>query len=187
MGGSSRSKTANKGSRPRGSKRKAVELLEDPMDEDTPATACDVGDPPADPISSHHPRAPPLKRIHLADDAQANPIKFVPPAMKGMSPSQPCTSSPSSTRILILNDYLPTMLDYKSKHNKFPSSYDDMVAFLSEVHILVISNLIRLAIHKFIIHGGDISEIRLFVGGQVWLVCQGSECDGEWQIVHAYK
>jgi hypothetical protein len=62
-GGSSRSKTETKGSR-KGTKRKAAELVDDPMDEDIPATGCDIADPPtefADP-----PRAPALKRLHLA-------------------------------------------------------------------------------------------------------------------------
>jgi len=39
-GGSSKSKTASKGSRPRVSKRKAVDLAEDPIDEDIFATGC---------------------------------------------------------------------------------------------------------------------------------------------------
>ena len=57
-GGPSRSKTASKGSRPRESKRKAVDLVE-PMAKDNPAIGCDIGDPPAelgDPISSNPPR-----------------------------------------------------------------------------------------------------------------------------------
>jgi hypothetical protein len=46
-GGSSRSKTETKGSRNE-SKRKAAELVEDPMEEDLPTTGCDIGDPPAE-------------------------------------------------------------------------------------------------------------------------------------------
>jgi hypothetical protein len=33
-----------------------------------------------------------------------------------------------------LNDSFHGMLDFKAKHNKFPSTYDDMVGFLTEVH-----------------------------------------------------
>ena len=141
-GGSSRSKTETKGSMPRGSKRKAAELLEEPIDVDIPGTDCNIGDPPADPISSHPPRAPAPKRIHLAAHGQSNPITFVPPAVKTMSSSQAFTPSSGSPRVLILNDSFHGMLDYKAKHNKFPSTYDDMVAFLSEVHIQLNSHSI---------------------------------------------
>ena len=147
-GGSSRSKTVSKGSMPQGSKRKVVGLVEDPIDEDIPATGSDIGVPPsqlANPISSHPPRAPAPKRIHLGAAGQAKPISFVPPAVKAMSSSHACTSSSSSPRVLILNDSFHMMLDYVAKHNKFPSTYDDMVAFLSEVHIQLNSNSIQLA------------------------------------------
>jgi hypothetical protein len=147
IGGSSRSKTATKGSRPRGSKRKAPELVDEPMDKVIRATGSDIGDRHvelADPISSHPPRAPASKRIHLGAFDQAKPIKFVLPAVKVMSSSQACTSSSVSPQILILNDSFYMMLDYKAKHNKFSSTYDDMVAFLSEIHIQLHSRLIWL-------------------------------------------
>jgi hypothetical protein len=137
-GGSSRSKIASKGSRPRGSKRKAAELQEEPMDVDILATGIDIGIPPsqvADPISSHPRGAPAPKRIHLGAPEQVKPITFVPPALKAMSSSQACTSSFARPRVLILNDSFHRMLDYKAKNNKFPSTFDDMVAFLNEVHI----------------------------------------------------
>ena len=124
---SSRSKTATKGGKPRGSKRKAAELVEEPMDEDICANGSDIGVLPAellDPISSHLPREPAPK-----------PIRFVPPAMKAMSSSHACTSSSASPWVLILNDSINMMLDYKAKHNKFPSTYDDMVVYLSDVNI----------------------------------------------------
>jgi hypothetical protein len=108
------------------------------MDEDIPATASDIGDPEielANPISTHPPRAPAPKRIHLGVSGQAKPITFIPPAVKAMSSSPAGTSSSYSPRVLILNDSFHGMLDYKAKHNKFPSTYDDMVAFLSEVHM----------------------------------------------------
>ena len=124
-GGSSRGKTLSKGSRPRGSKRKAVKLNEDPMEEDIPVTGCEIGDPPD---------APSLKRIRLGV-GQANPISFVPPTVKAMSSSLAYNSSSASPRVLILNDSFHSMLDYKAKHNKFPSTYDDMLVFLSKVHI----------------------------------------------------
>ena len=123
-GGSSRSKTASKGSRPRGSKRKAVELEEEPMDEDIPATGCDIGDPPTevgDPIGSHPPRAPALKRIHLRSwwSSQCHQIR---PTYGEVNVVIPCMqSSSTSHRVLILNDSFHSMLDYKAKHNKFPS------------------------------------------------------------------
>ena len=123
-------------------------MVEEPMDEDIPTTGCDIGDPPAelgDPIISHPPRAHALKRIHLGGAGQANPITFVPPAVKSMSSSPACTSSYSSPRVLILNDSFPNMLDYKAKHNKFPSTYDEMVSFLSEVYIQLNSHSIYLA------------------------------------------
>ena len=83
-GGSSRSKTATKGSRPRGSKGKADELVVEPMDKDIRV----IGVPPsefADPITSHPSRVPNAKRIHLAEVGQAKSITFVPPAVKTMS------------------------------------------------------------------------------------------------------
>ena len=115
------------------------------MDKDIPATGCDIGDPPAklaDPINTHPPQAPAPKRIHLRAPGQAKPIIFVPPAVKAMLSSQACTSSSASPWVLILNDSFHMMLDYKAKHNKFPSTYDDMVAFLSEVHIQLNSHSI---------------------------------------------
>ena len=144
-GGSSRSKTASKDSRPRGSKRKAVELAEEPVHEDNPATYCEVGNPATDlgdPISSNPPLAPVLKRIHVRVPGQTNPITFVPPAVKSMSSSPACTSSNESPRLLILNDSFHKMLEYKSKHNQFPSTYDEMVSFLSEVIVLLYSHSI---------------------------------------------
>ena len=144
-GGSSESKTATKGSRPRGSKQKVVELVEEPMDEDIRAIGSDIGVPDvelAEPLSSHPPRAPPPKRIHLGAPSQAKTIRFVPPAVKAMLSSQAWTSSSASPRVLILNDSFHGMLDYKAKNNKFPSTYDDMVVFLSEVHIQLHSHSI---------------------------------------------
>jgi hypothetical protein len=141
-GGSSRSKTATKGTRARGSKRKAAELVEDPMDEDIRATGTDLV-VFAESIGSSPPRAPALKRIHLAGQVQAKPITFVPPAIKAMSSSHACTSSSSSPWVLILNDSFHMMLDFKAKHNKFPSTYDDIVTFLSEVYIQPHSHSLR--------------------------------------------
>jgi hypothetical protein len=141
-GGSSRSKTETKGSR-KGSKRKATELLEDPMEEDIPTTGCDIRDPPVDLPDS--PRAPALKRLHLGGPSQAKSIRFIPPAVKAMSSSQAFTSSPASSRVLILNDSFHGMLDYKARHNKFPSTYDEMVGFLTEVHFKLHSYSIQLA------------------------------------------
>ena len=118
------------------------------MDEDNPGTGCDIGDRRPelpDPINSHPPRAPALKRIQLGVLGEATPIKFVPPAVKAMSSSQACTSSSASSRVLILNDSFQKMLDYKAKHNQFPSTYDDMVSFLSEVFIQLPSHSFLLA------------------------------------------
>jgi hypothetical protein len=152
-GGSSRTKTASKGTRARGSKRKAAELVEDPMDEDILATGSDIvgtGADLADPISSNLPQAPVPKRIHLGAHDQAKVITFVPPAMKSMSSTQARTSSSVSPQVLILNDSFHRMLEYKAKHNKFPSTYDDMVAFLSEVRIqLNALNPIQVKIHSY--------------------------------------
>jgi hypothetical protein len=148
LGGSSKSKTVNKESRLRGSKRKAADLLEDPMDEDIPATGSDIGDQPAelpDPISSHPPRAPAPKRLHLGAPSQSKPITFMPPAVKAMSSHPTCTSSSVSSRVLILNDSFHMMLEYKAKQGKFPSTYDDMVSFLTEVHIYFNSLSISIA------------------------------------------
>ena len=134
-GGSSKSKHVTKGSRLRGSKRKADE---DPMDKDIVATGSDIGVATgdlADPISSNPPWPHGPKRIHLEAGGQSKPITFVPPAVKAMSSSQAYTSTFASPRVLILNVSFHMMLDYKARHNKFPSMYDDMVAFLSEVHI----------------------------------------------------
>lgn len=117
------------------------------MDEDIIATGTAMGVPPAehaDPLSSNPPRSPTPKRVHLGAAGEAEPISFVPPAVKGMSSSQAFTSTPASNRVLIINDSLHTMLDYKAKHNKFPSLYDEMVGFLSEVHIHLTSHSIRL-------------------------------------------
>ena len=62
-----------------------------------------------------------------------------------MTSSLAYNSSIASPRILILNDSFHNMVDYKAKHNKFPSSYDDMVSFLKEVHIQLYSHGIHLA------------------------------------------
>ena len=94
-GGSSRSKTEPKGSRPRGSKRKAVDLLEDPMEEDTPATGCDIGDPPVE--LPEPPRASTLKRLHLGVPIQSKPICFIAPTVKSMSSSRAFTSTTDSS------------------------------------------------------------------------------------------
>jgi hypothetical protein len=119
-------------------------LGEEAMNEDILATGGDIGvgpSQPADPISSHLPQAPALKRIHLIAADQANPISLISPAVKAMSSSQVYTSSSSSSsRVLILNDSFHRMLDYKAKNNQFPSTYNDMVAFLSEVHIRLNAN-----------------------------------------------
>ena len=133
MGGSSKSKTGFKGIKPRGSKRKATEFVEEPMDDDIRVTGIDIGDPHTDPISSHPPCPPAPKRIHLGGPGQAKIITFVPPAVKAMSSSEAYTSSSASSRILIINDSFHKMLDYKAKHNKFPPAYEDMVAFLNKV------------------------------------------------------
>ena len=141
-GGSSRTMTETKGSR-KGSKRKAAELVEDPLEEDIPATGCDIGDPPAQ--LADPPQAPALKRLHLGVPSQAKPIHFDPPAMKAMSSSQAFTSSPASSRVLILNDSFHSMLDFKAKNNKFPSTFDEMVGFLTEVQFKLQSYSIQLA------------------------------------------
>ena len=137
-GRSSRNKNKTKGSRSRGSKRKADEMLEDPLDEEMHATGTEMGAVPAeleDPIGSLPPRPHGPTRIHLGAGGQAKPITFVSPAVMAISSSQAHTSSSASPRILVLNDSFFRMLDYKAKHNKFPSSYDEMVDFLDEVHI----------------------------------------------------
>jgi hypothetical protein len=106
------------------------------MDEDILASGRDIGDTAAeleDPINSNPPQAPALKRLHVGVVGQANPITFVLPAVKSISSSSACTSSYASPRVLILNDSFHKMLDFKAKHNQFPSTYEDMVAFLSEV------------------------------------------------------
>ena len=107
------------------------------MDDDIPLTGIDMGDPHTvltHPMSSNPPRSPVPKRFHLATAGHAQPIKFVPPAVKAMSSSEACTSSSASPKVLILNDSFHKMLEYKTKHNKFPSTYEDMLAFLNEVH-----------------------------------------------------
>ena len=154
-GGYSKSKTATKGSNPWGSKRKADDLVDDPMDEDIPITGNDIvvaTTELADQIYSHPPRAPGLKHIHVGSADQAQPITFVPPAMKAMSSVIVFTSATASNRVLILNDSFNNMLDYKMKHNQFPSTYDEMVGFLTEVHILIQTHSIRLASAFSIIH-----------------------------------
>ena len=103
------------------------------MDKDIPETARDIGDPPAvlaDPMSCHPARPPPPKHIHIGAPSEAKPIIFIPPAVKAMSSSSVYTSSYASSRNLILNDYFHIMLDYKAKHNQFPSTYDDMIVFI---------------------------------------------------------
>ena len=147
-GGSSKSKTASKGSRPHGSKRKAAELVDEPMHDDIRVTGIDIDDPHTelpDPINSNLVQAPVPKRIHRAGVGQAKPITFVPPAVKAMSSSEACTSSSASPRVLIINDSFHKMLEYKTKHNKFPSTYEDMVAFLNEVHQKLYSLSFRLS------------------------------------------
>jgi hypothetical protein len=108
------------------------------MDVDISATCTDIGIPPsevADPISSHPPLAPAPKRIQLGAPEQVKPISFLSLALKAMSSSQACTSSFARPRVFILNDSFHRMLDYKAKNNKFPSTYNDVVVFLNEVHL----------------------------------------------------
>ena len=145
MGGSSKSKTATKGIKARGSKRKAAELVEEPMDDEIRVTGIDIGDPPTNPINSHPPCPPAPKHIHLGAHAHAKIITFIPLAVKAMSSSKAYTSSSTSSRILIINDSFHKMLDYKVKHNKFPPTYEDMVAFLNEVQNNLDSHSIRIA------------------------------------------
>jgi hypothetical protein len=101
------------------------------MEEDILATGCDINDPPAE--LADPPRAPAFKRLHLAVASESKPIRFIPPAVKAMSSSQAFSSSPASSRVLILNDTFHGMLDFKAKNNKFPFTYDEMVGFLTEV------------------------------------------------------
>ena len=105
------------------------------MDEDLPATGCNIVEPPTELADSHPPREVPLKRIQRGVVGQANAFKFVRPALQAMSSSQAYNSSAASPQVFILNDSFHNMLNYKAKHNKFPSTYDDMVSFLSEVLI----------------------------------------------------
>jgi hypothetical protein len=168
-GGSSRSKTETKGSR-KGSKRKAEELVEDAMEEDIPATGCDIGDPPAELPDA--PRGPSLKRLHLGIASQANTINFIPPAVKAMSSSQAFTSSPASSQVLILNDSFHGMLDYKAKQNKFPSTYDNMVHFLTEVHFKLHPYPIQLA-RQFKLH--SYSHIHCILNAMIF-------CFAGWSI-----
>ena len=171
-GGSSRSKTETKGIKPRGSKRKAAELVQDPMEEDTPATGCDIGDLPADPPVelADPPHASSLKRLHLGVAGQDKPIRFIAPAVKAMSSSQAFTSSPDSSRVLILNDSFHGMLDFKAKHNKSPSTYDDMVGFLNEVFYKLLSYSIHLA-RQFNCH--SYSQFHYIVNAMVFFILAG--------------
>ena len=152
-GGSSRSKTKIiKRNRPHESKRKAAELVKDPMDENIHATGSNIRVPPtelSDLISSHPPRRLAPQRFHLEFVSQAKPIRFVSLALKAMSSSQACTSSSTSPWVLILNDSFHGMFNYKAKHNKFPSTYDDMVVFLSHRYIQLNFHSIELVIHQF--------------------------------------
>jgi hypothetical protein len=107
------------------------------MDDDIRVTGIDIIDPHTklpDPISSNPPLAPVHKRLHVAAPSQPKPITFVPPAVKAMSSSEAYTSSSASYKVLILNDSFHNMLEYKTKYNKFPATYEKMVAFLNEVY-----------------------------------------------------
>ena len=147
MGGSSRGKIAISGSRPRVGKRKAAEVVEEPMDEDIQVTG-DVGDQPdshPDPIISLPPVERPLKRIRLGVVGESNSIAFIPPAVKAMCSIQPYKSPSAFPRVLVFNDSFHNMLDYKTKYNNFPSTYNEMVSFLNEVHLLLYSYSVTLA------------------------------------------
>ena len=113
-------------------------MVDGPMNKDIRATSSDLGVPPAeisDPISSHPSQTLGPKHIHMTVVGQVKSIRFFLPAVKAMSSSYACTSSFASPWILILNESFHRMLDYNAKYNKFFSTYNDMVIFLSEVHI----------------------------------------------------
>ena len=99
-------------------------MVEEPIDEDILATGCDIGEPPTKLADSHSLRAVLLKRIQRGVAGQANAFKFNPPAVQAMSSSQAYNCSSASPWVLILNDSFHFMLDYKTKHNKFPSTYE---------------------------------------------------------------
>ena len=117
------------------------------MDEDIQVTG-DVGDQPdshPDPIISLPPVERPLKRIRLGVVGESNSIAFIPPAVKAMCSIQPYKSPSAFPRVLVFNDSFHNMLDYKTKYNNFPSTYNEMVSFLNEVHLLLYSYSITLA------------------------------------------
>jgi hypothetical protein len=102
------------------------------MNEDIHATGTDIGVAHAelvDPISSHLPWTPAPKHIHLGTSGQVKPIIFIPTAVKAMLSSHACISFSASPRVLILNNSFQMMSNYKAKHKKFPSTYDDIVVF----------------------------------------------------------
>lgn len=57
--------------------------------------------------------------------------------MTSMKITQASTSSMASAEVLILNDSFVRMIEFKAKNgNKFPPSYDALVAFLTKVAII---------------------------------------------------
>ena len=59
---------------------------------------------------------------------------FTPPSLKSLTLTQPGPSSARGSKILVLNDSFPAMVEFKAKRgNVFPPSYDKMVDFLTKV------------------------------------------------------
>lgn len=83
--------------------------------------------------SSHVPRPTPLKHLQRRSALKAAFMRFTPPSMQTMSVSQACTSSTLYSEVLILKESTDKMLDFKSKHSRFPPAFNNMVDFTIEV------------------------------------------------------
>ena len=68
-----------------------------------------------------------------------------------------------------MNDSFHGMLDFKAKHNKFPSTYDELVGFLSEVYLNIHSFSIHLA-SQFKLH--FYSQIHYGLNSMFYFVIQ---------------
>lgn len=137
--GSTKAKASAKVVKRRGAKRKAIDLVEEPVDDDIVAIAA------IDPLapSTEDPISPVSKRPNLHSSEEATLKSLIPPKIKSMSLKNPSSSSSLGSEVLILNDSFPDMLEFKAKsnNNKFPPTYDALVAFLTKVPLYFTSRI----------------------------------------------
>lgn len=118
--------------KPCGAKRKANDLVEEPLNDDIYIAATTAIDPPTP--STQDPIPPGSKRpnLHLSEEETLK--SFTPPKIKSMSLTKPSSSFNLGSEVLIVNSSFRAMLKFKAKNNnKFSPTYAAFVAFLNKV------------------------------------------------------